>query len=74
MKKTLTLVFTLAACMLILDTFNAGHALAAFILAGVIPGTNITISATAMMMLYAVIAGFILARLASATRAQNHVA
>ena len=68
MKKNISIILTLASLFIILDAFNVGHAIVAFMLTGTIPGTNITISATVMLMLYAVIAGFIFARILGTSR------
>jgi len=63
MKKTIAVTLTLLSLLLILDSFNFGHALMMFYLAGVIPGTNIAIDAARMLEFFAVVAGFIVARL-----------
>ncbi len=48
---------------MILDSLNAGHALMMFLLAGIIPGTSISLSADVMMQFFALLIGFVLARL-----------
>lgn len=55
MKKALTILFLSLSAILILDSaLNAVHALMMFLLAGVIPGTNIAISGDRMLrVLYA---------------------
>ena len=63
MKKTIAIILTTFSLLLILDSFNFGHALMMFYLAGVVPGTNIAIDADRMLEFFAVIAGFIVARL-----------
>ena len=63
MKKTLTILFVSLSVLMILDTLNAGYALAMFLLAGVIPGTNIAISATTMLQAFTLLIGFILSRI-----------
>lgn len=63
MKKTTAIILTLLSLVLILDSFNFGHALMMFYLAGLIPGTNIALSASQMLELFAVAAGFTVARL-----------
>ena len=46
MKKTITVMCLIAGLLIILDSVNASHCLVLFFLVGVIPGTNILISAT----------------------------
>lgn len=62
MKKALTILFISLSFILILDSVNAGHALVMFFLAGVIPGTNIAISATNMLEAFTLLIGFTLSR------------
>ena len=68
MKKTLTTLSLLGSAIIILDTFNAGQALVTFLLAGALPGTSITISASAMLFTYALLAGFAISRLVGVKR------
>lgn len=63
MKKTITTILTIFSLLLILDSFNFGHALMMFYLAGVIPGTNIAIDAARMLEFFSLFAGFTLARI-----------
>jgi hypothetical protein len=63
MKKTITITCLILSAVIILDTFNAWHALAMFYLAGEIPGTRTSISAGTMMSVFALLIGFVLARL-----------
>jgi len=49
--------------MLILDTMNAGHALAMFLLAGIIPGTNTSIDADRMLEYIFLLTGLTLSRI-----------
>ena len=63
MKKALTASFTILSLILILDSINAGHAIAMFILAGIIPGTNIAVSADRMLEVCVLLIGFILSRI-----------
>jgi hypothetical protein len=63
MKKTSAIILTIFSLLLILDSFNFGHALMMFYLAGVVPGTNIILDGAQMLELFAVIAGFIVARI-----------
>lgn len=62
MKKTLTITFIILSAILILDSMDAAHALAMFLLAGIIPGTNVVMSATVMLEFFALLLGFVLAR------------
>lgn len=50
MKKAITIICTIGAMLLILDSVNAAHSLILFLFAGVIPGTNLLVSPTAMMI------------------------
>jgi len=51
---------------MILDSLNAGHLLMMFLLAGIIPGTTIVLSPNDMMSLFALLIGFVLARITNA--------
>ena len=62
MKKALTILCISLSFVIILDTFNASEAIFMFFLAGVIPGTNITISAARMLEVFMLLTGFILSR------------
>lgn len=62
MKKSIAIILTIFSLLLILDSLDFGHALMMFLLAGVIPGTNIAISGAQMLQVFAVIAGFTVAR------------
>jgi len=62
MKKTIAITLTIFSLLIILDSFNFGHAVMMFYLAGVIPGTNVILDGTQMLQLFAGIAGFIVAR------------
>jgi len=61
-KKTVTIIFIILSAVLILDSMDFAHALAMFLLAGIIPGTNIVISATVMLEFFALVIGFVIAR------------
>ena len=63
MKKSLTIIFVSLSAMLILDSMHAGHALVMFFLAGIVPGTNIVLSADTMFMTFTLLTGFTLSRL-----------
>lgn len=62
MKKALTILFLSLSAIIILDSLNAVHALMMFLLAGVIPGTNITVSGDRMLEIFTVLIGFTLSR------------
>lgn len=62
MKRFITITTLTLSALIILDTLDAGHALMMFLLAGIIPGTNITLSATQTLNLFALLAGFTLSR------------
>jgi hypothetical protein len=64
MKKTIALILTILSALLILDSMDAFHALAMFMLAGIVPGTHIALSATFMLELFTLLLGFVLARIA----------
>ena len=63
MKKAITIICITLSAILILDSMNAWHAFAMFYLAGEIPGTNHSLSAATMMQLFALLIGFVLARI-----------
>lgn len=63
MKKALTLLFTLLSVLIILDSLNAGHAVTMFLLAGVIPGTNLVLDASRTLELFLLLSGFTLSRI-----------
>lgn len=62
MKKTLSIIFLLLSTIVILDSCNAGHALMIFLLAGIIPGTNIVMSAEDVLALTLLIFGLLCGR------------
>ena len=62
MKKQLAIIFTALSIILILDSFNIGHALTMFLLAGIVPGTDVVLSAGVMLEFFALAGGFVLAR------------
>lgn len=64
MKKTVSIIFIILALMLILDSMNIGHMIAMFLLAGIVPGTNLVLNADRMLELFALLFGFVLARVA----------
>ena len=65
MKKTLIITLTILSALLILDSMNAWHAAAMFYLAGEIPGTHHSISAATMMEIFAMLIGFVVARISN---------
>jgi hypothetical protein len=65
MKKAVTLTSLLLTTVIILDTFGVWHALFMFYLAGEIPGTRRSVSANFMMELFALLFGFVVARITS---------
>ena len=68
MKTRITIILVALSALIILDTLNAGQAITAFVLTGAIPGTSVSISASAMLIFYALIGGFIFARLMKSSR------
>lgn len=72
MKKILTIFFVSLSAMIILDSLNAGHALMMFLLAGVIPGTNVAISAGNMLEIFTLLIGFTLARVVLSVLKRNN--
>lgn len=67
MKKQLAITLIILSALLILDSANAGHALFMFYLAGEVPGTSVILSANTMMQIFALLIGFVVARIG------NHV-
>ena len=63
MKKALTILFLSLSAIMILDSLNAVHALMMFLLAGIIPGTNVAISGDRMLELFTLLIGFTLSRI-----------
>jgi len=63
MKKTITIILIILSLIIILDSFNFSHAMMMFLLAGVIPGTNVIIDGAQMLEFFALIAGFTVARI-----------
>lgn len=64
MKKSITILLVILSGIMILDSLNAGQALFMFLLAGVIPGTDISLSSSTTLALFGGLAGFVLARVA----------
>ncbi len=63
MKKTLTIIFITMSALLILDSMDFSHAVAMFLLAGVVPGTSMVLNADRMLELFALLLGFVVARI-----------
>jgi len=63
MKKTITIILIILSLLFILDSFNFSHAMMMFLLAGVVPGTNVIIDGAQMLELFALITGFTVARI-----------
>lgn len=59
MKKTISILCTIASLALICDASNLGHKLMMFLLAGIVPGTNIVFSGDQMLALISTLAGII---------------
>lgn len=62
MKKAIIVTCIVLSGLIILDSMNAGHAVMMFLLAGIVPGTAIVLSPNDMMSLFALLIGFVLAR------------
>jgi len=65
MKKAITITLLILSALLILDSVNAGQAIVMLYLAGQIPGTSLYLSASTMLQGFALLIGFILARIAN---------
>lgn len=63
MRKFVLVASLAGSTLIILDTLNAGQALVMFIFAGILPGTNIAISAGRMLEVFALLLGFTLSRI-----------
>lgn len=70
MKKVLIITFTALSAILILDSMQAGQALVDFFVAGIIPGTNKSLSASMALQIFALLGGFTFARLTK-SRVEN---
>ena len=65
MKKVITIICIALSAILILDSMNIWHALVMFYVAGEIPGTRQSLSAGTMMQLFALLIGFVIARVSN---------
>ena len=63
MKKVIIVTAIIASAILILDSFNAWHAVTMFYLAGEIPGTRTSVNAETMLSIFALLIGFTVARI-----------
>lgn len=63
MKKIIIITCLALSAMLILDSMNVWHALFMFYVAGEIPGTRTSVNATIMLQIFALLTGFLFARL-----------
>jgi hypothetical protein len=63
MKKAITITCVILSAIIILDSFNAWHFIAMFYIAGEIPGTHTSINPQTMMSIFALLIGFVLARI-----------
>ncbi len=63
MKKAITILALTGSLIIILSSFQFDQVLAMFLLAGLVPGTDIVVSPNQMFVVISLITGFILARL-----------
>jgi hypothetical protein len=62
LKNTITLLALIGSGLIILDSFHVYDTLAAFIIAGVIPGTDIEIAPQQMLDIFVLAFGFMASR------------
>lgn len=62
MRKVVITLSLIGSILIILDSFNVGHAMTLFVLAGIIPGTNAALGSSEMLMMYTLLIGFVLSR------------
>lgn len=65
MKKVIAFIFIALSVTLILDSFGAWHAITMFYLAGEIPGTRTSLNPETMLSIFALLIGFVLARISN---------
>lgn len=53
MKKDITILFTIASLLIILDSINGLHMIMMFLFVGIIPGTDIALNPNQMLFLMA---------------------
>jgi hypothetical protein len=63
MRKPIVIIATVLSGLMILDSLQVGHAITMFLLAGVIPGTNLVLSPTVTLELFALLLGFVMSRI-----------
>lgn len=62
-QKAIVTTCLILSAIMILDSMNAGYAIVMFLLAGVIPGTNVAISGAHMLELFVLLIGIVLSRI-----------
>lgn len=65
MKKAIIITSIVLSAILILDSFNAWHAIGMFYIAGEIPGTRTSLTAETMLSIFALLFGFVLSRISN---------
>ncbi len=65
MRKSIIITCLILSGLIILDSLNVGHLLVMFLLAGVIPGTNIALSASTTLELFTLLIGLVIGRLSA---------
>ena len=63
MRKLVITACLVVSALMVLDTVNAGQALVMFVFVGALPGTDVTISASRMLEIFALLIGFTLSRI-----------
>lgn len=63
MKKAIIITCLVLSGLIILDSLNTAQALMMLLLAGVVPGTSFALSAQTMMSIFALLTGFVVARI-----------
>lgn len=65
MKRVIVVICLIGSGVLIVDSLQIPQALFMFLLAGVVPGTQIVLSGQQMLEFFVLLTGFVLARLAN---------
>jgi membrane protein implicated in regulation of membrane protease activity len=73
MKKNISVFCLTASLLLILDSFGAGRMIMLFLLAGVIPGTNIVLPPELVLLLVIVAACLLIVSLFSDKNRNRHL-
>jgi hypothetical protein len=60
MKKTAVIITAVIGTILILDLTKFGYSLVLFLMAGIIPGTDISFTPTQMMVLMTILGGMVI--------------